>query len=175
MKVAKLKKHKENKVEVKEEYSIKNMLLIILIVLVAFILFYLITYFVVRKDNASVSNSKNTQIDTSMITLSNLLNRKENEYYVLAYKSKSVNEQANFKTLYDNYINKYIQSEESIPFYYVDIDDAFNKNFVAEELNISDNLDELKINDEVLFKINGGKIEKTYVGREEILDKLARL
>ena len=176
MKVAKIKKHEKNKKAVVEEsYSMKNMLSLILVVLVAFILFYVITYFVVKKDVVEQPSNNNTEIDSTKITFNNLLNRNEDSYYVLAYKTKVENEQANYKNLYDNYINNYINRSDSLSFYYIDIDDAFNKNYIGTETNITDDLGNLKIADEVLFRIKDGKIEKTYIGKDKIIDKLSRL
>ena len=119
--------------------------------------------------------NNNTEIDSTKITFNNLLNRNEDTYYVLAYKTKIENEQANYKNLYDNYINNYINISDSLSFYYIDIDDAFNKNYIGTETNITDDLGNLKIADEVLFRIKDGKIEKTYIGKDKIIDKLSRL
>lgn len=176
MKVAKIKKKQENKKEfIEEKYSVKEVLLIVLIVLITFILFYFITYFFVKKDNQAISDTGEVSIDTAKITFNNLLNRNENEYYVLAYKSESTGFETNFKDLYDKYIQKYTQNDNALKFYYIDMDDAFNNAFIGSELTISNNLSELKINDEVLFKINNGEIEKSYVGKDKIFDKLSRL
>ena len=177
MKVAKIKNQSKNKKEVieKDSYSLLNLLKIVLVVLLTFIIFYLIT-FLVLKNNTNKDNSNSiTEIDSTLITFNSLLNRNENEYYVLAYKSKNINDKANYKTLYDNYISQYKQKTEALNFYMIDIDDAFNKSYIGDELNISSSLDELKINDEVLFKINNGTIENSFVGSEEILNKLSEL
>lgn len=176
MRVAKIKKTEKKKKEVMEEsYTLKDMLLIVLLVLIAFIIFYFITYFVVKKDVDTTETSSNVEIDETKITFNNLLNRKEDTYYVLAYRSNVENTQTNFKNIYDSYISTYKYTANSLPFYYIDIDDAFNKSFIGEELNISEDLSSLKINDEALFKISNGKIEESFVGREEILNKLSTM
>ena len=175
MKVAKIKDKKNNtKIEPeKDSYSLKSMLTIILIILVTFILFYIITFLVL--DNKKVEDNKtySTQIDSNKIIFNSLLNRSEDEYYVLAYKSKSDNDKVDYKVLYDDYLKTYRMRTDALKVYEIDIDDAFNKQYIGEELNISDNLEELKINDEVLFKIKNNKIEETYIGNSEILDKLS--
>ena len=176
MKVAKIKKQKNKKVEpVVEKYSVQTMLKLILVILITFIAFYLITYFVVRDKKGETVVNEVTEIDTSVITFNGLLNRKEAEYYVLAYDSDIDNDKTDYISLYKNYINNYKSEGDALSFYTIDIRDAFNKSFISEEMNISDNLEELKVNDEVLFKIKDGKIEKTYVGNENIIDKLSRL
>ena len=67
------------------------------------------------------------------------------------------------------------QKDSSLPFYYIDLDDGLNKKYLSEKMNITNEMKNLKLSDEVLFKIKEGKIEKTYIGNEEIIDKLSRL
>lgn len=178
MKVAKLKNKKAiNEVEIQESYSIKNLIKIIIILVVIFGLFYLLTSVLVK--NRKTDNQEPISVvDSSKITINQLLNRKEKEYYVLATKASLYNSsyvETNYIEFYNNYISKYKQETDSLQFYYVDLDNALNKKYYGEELNITEDLSKLKLNDEVLFKISDKKIEKTYVGKEKILDKLSRL
>lgn len=178
MKKAKLRKAEETKeMEVIESYSIKSVIKIILVVAIIFAIFYAITTIVVEKTPVSEENSV-VVIDSTKITLGQLLNRKEEQYFVLATKPslyKSANTYANYTEFYNNYINKYNQQTDSLEFYYVDLDDAMNKRYFGEELNITDEMDKLMLNDEVLFKINNGKIEKSYVGKDSIIEKLSNI
>lgn len=175
VKKAKLKKidKKEKNVQ-KDTYSLKNLILIIVILVVVFSIFYFITTLFVKPEEKNVSNEQVTEINSKKIVISKLLNQKENEYYVIATK-KPKNSKANYLELYNNYIEKYKTEEGSLTFYNVDLDDAINKTYIGEKLNISDNIDELKVNDEVLFKIKDGKIDKYYVGNKDILDALSTL
>lgn len=178
MKKAKIKKTQNTKAikQTNSDYSIKNMLLIILIILLVFVIFYIITTFVVKKET-KVNYNTDAVIDSSVITLGNLTNRTEDEYYVLAYRKSNDNSsiKVNYKELYDNYIAKYKEKENSLKFYYVNLNDILNKSYISDDLNITDDLSNLKINDEVLFKIKDKKIEKYYVGNSKIIDKLSRL
>ena len=178
MKVAKIrKKEKENKVETTESYSVKKMLKILFVLLLVFGVFYIITLILVKQDSSDNDNTP-AVIDSTKITMSQLLNRKEDEYYVIATKAslyESSYVETNYIEFYNNYINEYKQAEESLAFYYIDLDSALNKQYFGEELNITSEISKLQINDEVLFKISDGKIEKTYVGRDKIIDKLSRL
>lgn len=179
MKVAKIrKKEKTTEAEQQESYSIKSMIKILIILLAIFGIFYLVTTILVKDRGVNDSDNLTSVIDSSKITLSQLLNRSEEEYYVIATKSslyESSYIETNYIEFYNNYINQYKQNEDSLPFYYVDLDSALNKNYFGDELNITDEISKLKLNDEVLFKINNGKIQKTYIGKEDILDKLSRL
>lgn len=178
MKVAKIKKNTKKQQSIQEEtYSIKSMIKILIILLLIFGVFYFITTLFVKNNSISEDNSK-AVIDSSKITLSQILSQKENEYYVIATKNslyESSYAKTDYVVLYNEYINKYNQDEESLKFYFVDLDDALNKKYLSDNLNIVNKVSELKINDEVLFKIKDNKIEKSYVGKDKILDKLSRL
>ena len=176
MKKAKIaKNNKKQKLEVeKDSYSIKKLLLIILVLVVIFGIFYLITtLFVNPIDESDISNGI-TEFDTTKITLNKLLSRKENEYYVLATKQRE-NNKTDYQIIYNNYINEYSSSDNSLKFYYVDLSDALNKNYIGEKTNITDELSKLKLNEDTLFKIKEGKIEEYFIGNSQIIKELSSL
>ncbi len=181
MKVAKLRdtnkkdNKKVNKIE-EEKYSLKSFIVILLILSITFGLFYYITYLVVggqKKDNNP------TQIvNADQILLNQMLTMAENEYYVIATKSESkLNgySSIDYEELYEKYIKDYSSKENSIKFYYVDLNDTMNKSFVGEKLVVKNDLTDLKINDDVLFKIKDSKIEFYRAGHEAIIDYLSKL
>ena len=180
MKKAKLiknKKEEQKKVE-NDTYSIKNLILIVLVISVVFVLFYLVTTIFVKPVEENNISNEVTELDSTKITLSNLLDRSEDEYFVLAIKESlydSYNSKINYSELYNNYISRYTSNENSLQFYYVNLDDALNKNYISDEINISNKVSEIKLNDEVLFKIKNGVIEQYYVGSSEILEALNTL
>lgn len=181
MKTAKLRKSnkKQEKEIIKEEYSVKTMVTIVIVILVIFLMFYLITTLVVKPVKQNDSNDTITETDSTKITLSHLLDRNEQEYYVLATKkniySEVVSSKINYDEIYSKYIKDYKSKEKSKPFYYADLDDALNSNFISEELNITEDIKNMKLNNEVLFKISNGKIDKYYVGSSEIVKALSNL
>ena len=175
MKKAKLvKNNKKQEIMEKDTYSLKSFLLIILVLVIILGIFYFITTLVVKPVNPTNKDNGVTIIDSTKITLSNLLNRKEEEYYVLATKQNN-NAQANYQTLYNNYINEYKKQEDALTFYNVNLDDALNKNYISDELNITNDLSELKVNDDILFKIKDNKIEEYFAGNKNILKELSTL
>lgn len=179
MKAAKIRKSKEKKVEmVNEGYSIKSMVKIIISILVIFGIFYGITVLIVE-DKEVPELKQESVLDSSKITVGQLLSRKEKEYYVLAHKESlyetSGYVESSYLDIYELYIREYINKEDSLEFYYIDLDNALNKKFYSEKLNITEELEELSLNDEVLFKIKNGKIEKTYVGKDKIISKLSKI
>lgn len=172
-KLAKNNKKQETQIE-KDSYSLKSFLFILLVLVIILGIFYFITTLVVKPVNPTDNDNGVTIIDETKITLSNLLNRKEKEYYVLAIKENN-NKDANYQTLYNNYINEYKKQEESLTFYNINLDDALNKNYISDELNISNDLSELTVNDDILFKIKDNKIEEYFVGSKNILKQLSTL
>lgn len=179
MKTARIRnnnKKEQKEVIIEEEYSLKKMIMIIVSIILIFLVFYLITTLVVKPVKENNKNNNITEIDSTKITLNHLLDRKESEYYVLATKSSlydSLN--INYETIYNQYITDYSKKENSLTFYKSNLDDALNKGFIGEEINITENLEELKLNDEVLFKIKDGKIDSYSVGHSEIVKVLSEL
>lgn len=178
VKVAKIKRKPTKIVDNSvETYSIKDMIKILIVIVIIFCVFYFITTFLVEKATESTPNSE-VVVDSSKITLSQLLSRNEEEYYVVATMASSYDShyiETNYINIYNEYINEYKQNENNLKFYYVDLDSALNKKYLGEKLNLTNNLSELTLNDEALFKIKDSKIEKVYVGKNEILDKLSNL
>lgn len=172
MKTARIRKKEEKKIETpNEEYSIKSMFKIIIIISIIFSLFYFVTALLVKpveKNDSEVSLNENE------ILVNQLFNRKDEEYYVLVHKN-SLYKNSGYIDVYNLYVDEYLKQEENLSFYYIDLDNALNKQYYGEELNITTDLTKLKLNDEVLFKIKDGKIEKTYEGKDKIIDKLSRL
>lgn len=177
MKAAKLRKNTKKQEEINnvEQYSIKNMIIIVFIISIIFLLFYFITTFLVKPVIIDSTNNSIEQIDSTKITLGNLLNRNNKEYYVLCTKPSLYKENFNYNEIYNNYINDYSKKENSLNFYSVDLDDALNKSYLSDKINISEDLTNLKVNDEVLFKIKDKKIESYYVGNSEIIKVLSKL
>ena len=50
-----------------------------------------------------------------------------------------------------------------------------NKAYISDKNNITDDLSELRVNDEVLFKIKDKKIVEFYIGSKDILSALKKL
>ncbi len=177
MKKAKIKnKVQKQKVEINETYSFKTMIITIIILIIVFLLFYLITTLVVKpnSDNKEYNDSM-TEIDDTKITLNHLLDRNKEEYYVLATMKSMYPSDVNYNEIYDKYITDYSSKENALDFYKIDLDDALNKNYVGNDLNITESLENMKLNNEILFKIKNGKIDSYYVGNSKIINVLSSL
>ena len=180
MKKAKIVKttKKKEKVSEQESYSLKNLIRIIIILLVILSVFYFITTLVIEPVEQGKSNTQQTEVDATKITLNNILDRSEKEYYVLATMESlydNINSEIKYLELYNNYITEYSSLENALPFYNVDLDDALNKNYIGDKLYISNDISEIKLNDEVLFKIKNKQIDEYFVGSKDILEVLSDL
>lgn len=176
MKKAKIKKQQQKEIIINEEYSFKGMIKILLILIAIFGAFYFVTTLLINPKEENQNNP--VVIDSSKIIMNQLFTRPNEEYYVIAIKESlygSLYQNTNYTEIYNNYIKKYKSKEKALPFYYINLDDALNKKYIGEKMNVSDDITKLQLNDEVLFKIKNGKIEKKYVGKDAIIDKLSKL
>ena len=175
MKKAKLIKNTKKEAEIeKDSYSLKNLLLIVIVLVIVLGIFYFITDLLVEPVKQNYEDTPTTQTDLTKITLGSMLEKNQKVYYVLATK-QSENDKANYMQLYNNYISKYTSVENSLRFYYVDLSDAINKAYLSDKANITNEISELKVNGDTLFKIKDGKIDSYFEGKTNIIDHLSKL
>ena len=67
-------------------------------------------------------------VNDSVLIVGTLLNRPEKEYYVIAYSSTDTN-----MAYYNSMMSKYMEEEDAQKIYFLDLDNALNKEYVAEE------------------------------------------
>ncbi len=153
-----------------EEFEeMKKFIIVLLVVVILIIGIYFLSKFVV-KHNASLLTYQEGTIETDTIIVGTLLNRPEEEYYVLAYDSTS--NQALAYTTYASYYTS--EKEEPIKVYYLDLNEGFNKAYyVTENSNPkATKITDLKIQDGTLIKIKNGKIVKYLEGATKIAEEL---
>lgn len=172
LKKIKKKTIKQQPVITDESYQFKNLLIIIIVIVVLLVPLYFITKLVVKNndEDKTVTNTTEAVIQNEKILVGQLFNRPQSEYYVLAYKSDN-----KFITLFDNYISDYTSKEDSLTFYKINLDEGLNKQYIKDETNISDDLNELKLSDTTLIKIKDGKIENYYIGNDDVVEILKEI
>lgn len=150
-------------------FQLRNLIIIIFIIAAILIGFYFLTVYVLvnKVDNEPTVQSV---IQREKIIFGQMFDRKDFDYYVLAYYSDSQS-----KNLYNKYLSKYEKKDNHISVYEINLNEVFNKSFVAKKSNIVDNIDKLKISDETLFKINSGKIVEYKVGASNINNYLKKI
>lgn len=176
-----MKKAKKNNYKTKNnsifssDNEMAKLILLIVIVAIAFAIFYVITLFVVKKDEKQTNTQPETTeatIQYQKILVSNILSQKETEYYVLAYKSDD-----KYLEAYKNNLTYYAMTkEDSVPYYYVELDNSLNKSFITEKSKLNvESAKDLRFSQTTLLRIKEGKIISTYEGKDNITGKLDRM
>lgn len=103
-----------------------------------------------------------TEIDHEFIGIGTVFNRDLDTYYVLFDNYKSNYTQ-------DVYVNYLLDAQSEVKAYKVDMNDLTNSKYASEEANPkAQKVEDLKINDITLIKIQKGKNVKYITGSEEI-------
>lgn len=154
-----------------DKYNVKELLTFIIIILVVLVLFYGLTMLITNKKNSNdyIENNNSesdTKIDYEKILAQNALNQKENSYYVFAYTNSDEN-----VTTYNNDLISYKNKENALKVYYVELDNAFNKNNYAGESNFEDGKVIFKAT--TLLKVENGVLVEKYESKDEINSALS--
>ena len=146
----------------KEKYiTPKSFVIILIVCLVLFGLTYLFTGIFATKDiklfNKKEEKEETTSQISNKILASDSLKQKDSVYYVYYYNS----------TEEDNEVADSVYGiNETV--YRVDLNDGFNANFVGEPSGIVDSMDNLKVSDPTVIRVEAGKIVAFYNGKDEI-------
>lgn len=154
-----------------DKYSIKNLLAFICIIILVLGIFYGITILVTNnKDNNQKieDNYSEATIDYEKILAQNTFKQKEDTYYVFAYKNtdERISE-------FNNNLISYKNKENSIKVYYVELDNAFNKNNIASESDFNDG--KVVFKGTTLLKVENGSLVEKYQTEDEISTALNAL
>ena len=168
----KIKVKKNNEPVLLEEntsFSLKSIIIMLIIMFVVFVGFYFITVKVLDRQETNKTNVPivSDEYQSEKILFSQMLTRKETEYYVYAYDEKS-----KLYSLFEQYIKKYDEKEDKLPIYRIDLNDGMNKNYISNKTVVNDSLEGLKVSDTTLFKVNNGKIEAFYTQSNDIANAL---
>lgn len=166
------KKIKNKTTNIVSQNEITNLIKIIVIVCLVLLAFYFITLLVNKNSSKNTTNTDDTVaiIQYDKIIVGEILNRSEDEYYVLVEKDNDVN-----ADLYKSYISIYSGKENAKKVYTVDLSDIFNSNHIGDETILNNGIENLKFSDTTLIKIKNGSISESLVGAEEIENYLKNL
>ena len=70
--------------------------------------------------------------------------------------------------MYDKYITDYKKKENHLKVYEINLNESFNKDFIAATENIVNDVENFKVSDETLLKIKDKKVEVHKTGSNEI-------
>jgi hypothetical protein len=132
-------------------------------VTILFIIFYVITSFVTKKQE--IVQKEAVSIQYEEIIVGTLLNQKESSYYVLAMFEEDMDNQ-----LLELYANKYLENNQALPVYKINLSGVFNKSFIAEasKLNIT-NIESIKFSKPTLLLVKDNKIDSFYETSDKII------
>ena len=166
---SKKRERNKNNVEVTTKDSIKSFSKTLIGVVIFLGVMYLFVFGMqklgVFEAGYTKPSKEEAKFDYEYINVGTVFNRVEKEYYVLF---------DNYKDSYssDAYINSLL-SETKTKAYKVDMSKKENQSVEGKEPNKkASNTNELSINDITLIKIKDGKIDKYFVGREDIEEYL---
>ncbi len=149
-----------------QTYSAKQIIIIMVVILSVILIFYGITVLVSNKKDDSESDISDTVIQYEEILVGEIFKQNGSEYYILAYDDTSDGQN------YKSEINTYMTKENSIKTYFIDLTNAFNKKYVADESNFEN---EFPIfNETTLLKIVDGSIVEIYE-EDSLSDKITEL
>jgi len=108
-----------------------------------------------------------SEVQTTKVLCSQVLNRSDKEYFLLAYQIKEDD-----VSLYDSIIERYNSMTNVLKLYKLDLSNSRNNICKADNINISNNIKELKLQVPTLIKVKDGKIIESYTSYEKIKNKL---
>lgn len=146
-----------------ETKTMKQFLITLIIVIVGVVGIYLLTKYVVKKDN-STNNSSTTEeksyIDPNTAIVGTMLNKSSDAYYVIIYDKTKDN-----ATTYYSLVSTYKAKDKALKVYTVDLSNSLNKKYIATDNKTNPkatNLEDLKFGEVTLLKVKNNKITETY-------------
>lgn len=169
-----MSKNKLGKIQTEEQAEIKKFIfvlggLILVIVGIYFFTRVFVTKDLFNKNKTNELNYKAGVISDSNIIVGNMLNRPYEEYYIMAFSSKS-----NLSAYYNAILSKYKNEKEALKTYYIDTENHLNSKYIDNEQPSTsfESLDKLKLGEITLLKIKKGKVTKLIGNAEEIKKEL---
>lgn len=132
------------------------------IILISIIIVVLVVYGVSKvfiKENKNINEETVTAgvIDYDKVSIGTMLNRNQDEYYVVIYDGEDAN-----AVLYSALINKYISKEKHLPIYYCDLGNKLNSKYYNKDKSNPNakTIEELSLKEFTLIKVKNSKIVK---------------
>ena len=147
-----------------EEKAVKNFIIIFIIVIAVAIGLYFFTKNVVKKEESTSTETKEVEIDNSVAIVGTMLNKVEDNYYVILYKSddSKVSEYASLKSQFSK--------SGTTALYYVDLSNVLNSKYYDKDNTnyTAENVNDLRFGDITVLEVKSGKIVKSYNSVDKI-------
>ena len=157
---------KKEKFYSEEQQEIRSFIKILLGLIVIFLVLYFLSAKFMDKKKEYKRTNEAGKIQYESISIGTLLNRADDEYYVLVFDSESVN-----NSYLINKASLYKSAKDSKPLYTADLSLEFNKPFVAgESYHKNDTIDGIKFKGTTLVLVKKNKIVK-FIEDTDVIEK----
>ena len=148
------------KINKEKPLSPKTFIIIMIVLIVFFIILYFLTSIFITKEIKwfdKNDNEEQTTTITNKILAVDTLKQTEETYYVYYYDT----------TDEDSEVSSTINTlSEKV--YRVDLNDAFNTNFVGDPSGVTSDINNLKVSNPTVVKVVSEQMTEFYTGKEEI-------
>lgn len=112
-----------------EAKEVRRFIIILLSIIILVLGVYAITRFVNKnKDSKKEENVTAGAIDYDKVSVGTMLNKSDEEYYVIVYDGED-----NKAVYYSAIVTTYMQKDKSLPVYFCDLGNRFNKDYYVGE------------------------------------------
>ena len=156
--------------ELSDNNNVKSVILISAGVILFIILMFVFTKLKTGEWNLFTKANDVTytaEVQQTKILCGQILTRSDEEYYVLAYQLKE-----DSAMLYESILEIYNNSVKAIPLYKVDLSNSKNNLCMADNLNISNNIVDLKLVVPTLLKVKNSQIISSETDYDKIKSEL---
>ena len=144
--------------------SPKTFVIIMTVIILFFIVLYILTGIFVTKEIKwfdKKDNKEEVTTITNKILAVDSLKQTEETYYVYYYDAKEEDSEVS------SIVNRLTEKV-----YRVDLDDAFNTNFVGEPSGVTSDINTLKVSNPTVVKVVSEQMTELHTGKEEIKNNL---
>ncbi len=154
-----------------DQNEVRNFIIIIIVLLVIIGGIYLVSRLLTNKEDSKDQEPVAGSINYNTTLIGNMLNKPDDEYFVLIYDSKDIQ-----SISYSGLASAYSENEDALPIYVADLNNELNKKYYdPENINANTtNFDKFKVGDITLLQISNKKIKKSYTKIEDIKEVLKK-
>ena len=161
---------KKDKYYSEEQQEIRSFIKILIGLVLIFLVLYFLSNKFVGNDNNIKRTNQSGKVQYDSISIGTLLNRADNEYYVLVFDSEDLN-----NSYIVNKASSYKSNHDSKPLYSADLSLEFNKKFVSDEsFYRKDTLDGIKFKGTTLVFVKDKHIIKFIESSDDIDKELSK-
>ncbi len=155
-----------------EQIEIRRFITILIVLIAIVLIVYFFTRIFVTKDLINKTKEEATAgaINYSVATIGTMLNKTEEEYYVMIFNSEDAN-----ASYYNSLVSRYEKNEKHLNIYMVDLNNELNKQYYDKDhsnLNAKD-IKDFRVSDIALLRVKKGKVIKALEAEDKIDSELA--